>query len=180
MTFRKWNVREEVPDDHVNAFDIVNLRFFSVVLLNEEIRHVIGRLLRLLKPGGYVQWEEPDFRTVRVNKTQPDSKTNYLEELMKLFTVQDARLNPGWVIKLPQTFAAAGFVDTETDIRNAKPWLEFMFHECGLMMHELSARKTNNEKMARDVSRLLPLAVEETRNGAFVTATRWTIIGKKP
>ncbi|KAI1395394.1 UMTA methyltransferase family protein [Hypoxylon fuscum] len=180
MTFRQWDVREEVPDDLVNVFDIVNLRFFSFVLLNEEVPRVVGKLFRLLKPGGYVQWGEPDFATVRVDKTRPDSKTEHTEALMKLLTVQDPRLNPSWVIELPQTFSAAGFVDIETDIQDAQPWLGFMFHECALIMHELIARKTKNEKMAQEVRRLLPLAVEETRKGAYVTAVRWTIVGKKP
>ncbi|KAI1410802.1 UMTA methyltransferase family protein [Hypoxylon sp. FL1857] len=171
MTFRHLSVRDDVPDDLLNVFDIVNLRFFSFVLLNKEIPNV---------PGGYVQWGEPDFATVRIDKTKPEVKTDNTEALMKLLTVQDPRLNPSWVTELPKTFSAAGFVDIETDIRDASPWLAFMFHECGLIMHELIARKTKNEKMAQEVKRLLPLAVEETRNGAYVTAVRWTIVGRKP
>lgn len=33
-------------------------------------------------------------------------------------------------------------------------------------MHELIARKTENEEMAKEVKRLLPLVLEETRKGA--------------
>ncbi|XXH01356.1 hypothetical protein Hte_007714 [Hypoxylon texense] len=165
MTFRLWDIKEEVPEDLVDVFDIVNLRFFSFVLLNEEVSRVVEKLFKLLTT--YVQWGEPDFATVRVDKARPDSKKETTEALMKLLIVQDPRLNPSWVIELPKTSTAAGFeVDIETDIRDAEPWLAFMFHKCGLIKHELIARKTKNEKMAQELGRPLPLAVEETRKGA--------------
>lgn len=103
-----------------------------------------------------------------------------LPELFKLLSVQDSRLNPDWVTKLPDMFAAAGFTETEADKCDCPPHMAFILHECGLMIHELIYRKTKNDKMQRELGRLLPLAVEETRNGAYTTAVRWTVIGKKP
>lgn len=55
-----------------------------------------------------------------------------------------------------------------------------MLHECGLMMHELIYRKTKNEKMQAELGRLLLLAVEDTKSGAYITNFRWTVIGKNP
>lgn len=48
------------------------------------------------------------------------------------------------------------------------------------MMYEIFCRKTKNEKMRQELTRLLLLAVEETRKGAYTTAIRWTVVGKKP
>lgn len=117
---------------------------------------------------------------MRIDKTKPDVKTESLSEMFKLLSVQDPRLKPTWVLDLPRTFSTAGFIEVESDKNDCAPHLAFMLHECGLMIHELIYRKTKNENMLQQLGRLLPLAVEETRTGAYATAERWTVIGKKP
>lgn len=103
-----------------------------------------------------------------------------MPELFKLLSVQDPRFKPTWVTHLPDTFAAVGFTETEVDKCDCPPHFAFILHECGLMIHELIYRKTKNKKMLKELGRLLPLAVEETRNGVYTTTVRWTVIGKKP
>lgn len=53
-------------------------------------------------------------------------------------------------------------------------------HKNGLIMHELIARKTQNEEMANQLKQLLLLAISETKQGAYIATDRYTIIGKKP
>lgn len=137
-------------------------------------------MINELEPGGYLQWGDPDFQSVRFDKTNPEVKAEAMAEMFKLLYVQDARFKPTWVTKLPDIFAAVGFTETEVDKNDCPPHMAFILHECGLMIHELIYRKTKNEKMQKELGRLLPLAVEETRNGVYTTAVRWTVIGKKP
>ncbi|KAI0891817.1 S-adenosyl-L-methionine-dependent methyltransferase [Annulohypoxylon nitens] len=180
ISFRHWDVKGDVPEDLVGAYDIINVRFFSYVLLDDDVLGVVAKLFRLLKPGGYLQWGEPDMETMRLDKTKPENKTENLVELLQLFTVQDDRLKPTWVRHLSEIFSKAGFVDIEQDTKDAPPHLAFMFHEAGLMIHDLFARKTKNEHMARELGRLLPVAVEENKHGVYGTALRVTVIGRKP
>ncbi|KAH9884988.1 S-adenosyl-L-methionine-dependent methyltransferase [Xylariomycetidae sp. FL2044] len=180
VALRHWDVRDDVPEDLVNVFDIVHVRFFSLVIMNEEVPSVVDKLFKLLRPGGYLQWGEPDMESIRIDKSKPENKTDNLSKLMKTMAVQDPRFSPKWATKLPEIFAASGFVDVDKHICDAPPHLSFMLHECGLIMHELIARKTKNEEMARQLEHLLPQAVEETREGAYVSAVRWTVIGRKP
>lgn len=132
------------------------------------------------EPGGYLQWGDPDFASVRTDKTKPEVKADSLAEMFKLLAVQDPRFKPTWVTKLPEIYTDAGFVEVEVDKNDCAPHMAFMLHECGLMIHELIYRKTKNEKMQQELGRLLPLAVEETKNGAYTTAVRWTVVGRKP
>lgn len=120
------------------------------------------------------------MQSLRFDKTKPEVKAEAIAEMFKLLSVQDPRFEPTWVTKLPDIFAAAGFIETEVDKNDCPPHMAFVLHECGLMIHELIYRKTKNEKMQKELGRLLPLAVEETRNGVYGTAVRWTVIGKKP
>lgn len=85
-----------------------------------------------------------------------------------------------WLTGLPATFSAAGFVQVEVDKKDAPPHMAFILHECGLMLYEIYRRKTKNEMMRKELNRIMPSAVEETKKGAYTTAVRWTVIAKKP
>lgn len=135
----------------------------------------------LTEPGGYLQWGERDFASVRTDKTKPEVKTDSLDEMFKLLTsIQDPRFKPTWVMKLPENYAAAGFVGVEVDKNDCAPNMAFMLHECGLMIYEIIYRKTKNENMQQKLGRLLPLALQETKRGVYTTAVRWTVVGMKP
>ncbi|KAI0805718.1 S-adenosyl-L-methionine-dependent methyltransferase [Xylaria sp. FL0064] len=179
VTFRHWDVREEVPEDLKGVYDIINVRFFAFVLLNDEIPRVVAKLFSLLKAGGYLQWGEPDLETLRFDTTKPEAKTDNVREFFSLLAVQDPRLKPTWINHLEEIFTNSGFVEVERVIRDAVPHLAYTFHEVGLMIHEQIARKTKNKYMAGALKRLLPAAVEETRLGAYITSLRYVVVGKK-
>ncbi|KAI1168090.1 UMTA methyltransferase family protein [Nemania serpens] len=180
VTLRHWDIKQNVPEDLIGVYDIVNVRFLAYVVLNDEVPGVVEKLFSLLKPGGYLQWGEADLDTLRFDKTTPEGSTTAMTDLYNLLAVQDPRLKPRWIAKLPELFAQGGFVQVEKDSQDARPHLAFIFFEASLMIHELVARKTKNENMARELKRLLPLAVEETKQGSYGTSLRYTVIGKKP
>lgn len=97
-----------------------------------------------------------------------------------LFSVQDPRVRPTWITHLPATLSAAGFDQVEFATNDPPPHRAFVLHECGLMMYEVFCRKTKNEKIRQELTRILPLAVEETRQGAYTTAVYWTVIARRP
>lgn len=132
------------------------------------------------EPGGYIQWGEFDFETVRTDKTRPENKTVALTELHDLFSIQDPRLKPTWITKLTATLSTAGFDQVEDAQSEPPPHKAFLLHECGLMMYEVFCRKTKNDKIREQLRRILPLAVEETRQGAYTTAVYWTVVARKP
>ena len=64
ITLEKWDIFEEIQPDWEGQFDFVHIRLLVLVLSGEIKKPFMGRLLRLLKPGGYVQWDELDcYRT---------------------------------------------------------------------------------------------------------------------
>jgi hypothetical protein len=48
VALRHWDVRKDIPDDLVGVFDLIHVRFFSFVLLLDEVPLVIGKLFRML------------------------------------------------------------------------------------------------------------------------------------
>ncbi|EFY94347.2 UMTA methyltransferase family protein [Metarhizium robertsii ARSEF 23] len=200
VKLRHWDIKDDLPADLVAAFDLVHVRFLSFVLLNNEVEVVLRKLFQMLstyictnstsrcrlvanptsEPGGYLQWGEPDMETLRIDKVALEAKSEGLEQLFKLFEIQDARLKPTWAVELHNLFSAVGFDHVDVHSVDCPPHWAYIFHEGGLMMHEIISRKNKSEKLQHELARLLPQAVEETRNGAWVSCVRLTVIGKRP
>ncbi|KAI0965899.1 S-adenosyl-L-methionine-dependent methyltransferase [Xylaria arbuscula] len=139
VTFRHWDVKDDVPEDLKGVYDIINVRFFAFVLLNDEIPRGVAKLFALLKT---------DLESLRFDTTKLEGKTKNLRELFSLLSVQDPRLKPTWINHLDEIFADSGFIEVKRVTRDAPPHLAFIFHE------------TKNEYMADQLKRLLPAAVE--------------------
>ncbi|KAI5921202.1 S-adenosyl-L-methionine-dependent methyltransferase [Camillea tinctor] len=180
VRLQHWDVTEDVPDDLAEKFDIVNIRHFCFVFKNGDIQSVLKNLARLLKPGGYLQWGDPDISSFRIEKTDPKNKVDALTKLVNMFQGQDARLRPTWVSELPRHFSEAGLGNIESDIKDASPHLTIALHDCSLMMNELVMRKMKNEQALQGLKTLMLEVGKETREGSCWAATRWTVIGRKP
>ncbi|KAK8091446.1 hypothetical protein PG997_001807 [Apiospora hydei] len=176
----EWDINTPIPDDLLGAFDIINVRFMIFVVRKDDVSATVGKLMQMLKPGGHLQWVEPDNQTVHGELLRPENSKESIESLMRLLQSQDPRLNPTWVPDLPEIFRASGLADVDVDIHTTPPHWAYLEHECGLIMHELIARKTQNEAMAAELKRLIPLAVAETKKGAYLATTKYAVVGRKP
>ncbi|RYC55499.1 hypothetical protein CHU98_g10712 [Xylaria longipes] len=182
VSYREWDIKQEPPEDLAGQYDIVHIRLLIFVLLDDEIPAVLPKLLKLLKPGGHLQWDEADISSSRIEKTQPDGKVEAVARLFKLTQGQDSRLKPTWVPKLAELAESAGLCDVQVDKRDATrtpPYLAFAMYESNLAFLELLARTTCNEDFAKELQELMPKVPEESRKGACWDFTRWTVVAKK-
>jgi hypothetical protein len=56
------NLLDPVPQDKKGTFDVLHLRLLVLGLPTGQWKIACENLFQLLKPGGYLQWEEGDFR----------------------------------------------------------------------------------------------------------------------
>ncbi|MCJ1457452.1 hypothetical protein MMC28_007820 [Mycoblastus sanguinarius] len=185
MTLRHWDVKADIPEDFVALYDIVHIRNFAFVLHSDDIQCVLDNLTRLIhglldRTRRYLQRAEPDIASFRIEKTKPENKVEALRQLLKLSQGQDTRLNPTWVSNLATFFIAGGLGNVQSDVRDAPPRLALAMHECNLLIHELIARKTQNEGVTRGLTSLMPEVAKETREGSCWAFTRWIVVGRKP
>ncbi|PWY90621.1 hypothetical protein BO94DRAFT_623364 [Aspergillus sclerotioniger CBS 115572] len=179
VTLQLYDVFSETPDHLRGVYDIVHIRNFSFVLKDNEAERVTRNILELLKPGGYIQWAEPDVSSFRIEKTHPECKVTALTELIKVSQGQDARFHSTWVPRLPMIFEQLGLEEVQSDVKEAPPYMGVAKHECNLLIHELVARKSHNAVVAQELKRIMPEVTEETQQGAYWAFTRWTIVGRK-
>ncbi|KAJ5690742.1 hypothetical protein N7462_005134 [Penicillium macrosclerotiorum] len=175
-----WNIKEDVPEHLIGVYDIVHIRFFAFVLRESEVKAAIDNLLKLLKPGGYLQWTDIDVSSIRLEILRPGIEIVAQTKLMELFQGNDDRMRSSWLPSLPKLFAEHGLVDVQFDEKEAPSHLALAFHECGMLAPEvLSRNKTTDEKTVQMLKETLDQAVKETRAGSYLTFTRSTVVGRK-
>ncbi|PYH86329.1 S-adenosyl-L-methionine-dependent methyltransferase [Aspergillus uvarum CBS 121591] len=176
-----WDVKTEVPDELVGVYDIVHISHFVFVLLDEEVQPVLDKVMRLLKPGGYLQWSEVDMGSFRIETTTSPATTTALERLFRLSEGHDPRLRPRWVPHLGSKLAAAGYQAITSDVRDAPGDLALALHDCNLMINASFARRfAVTEPVAQTLAQLMLEVERETREGACWAFTRYTVVGRKP
>ncbi|KAJ5614636.1 hypothetical protein N7528_008290 [Penicillium herquei] len=180
VTLRQWDIHTEVPEDLVGVYDIVHASLLIFVIKTEELPAVFARLLKLLKPGGHLQWLECDISTFRIRKTSPENKTEALMDIYNLLESSESRTTPSWTGHLPESFRENGLVDVECDARDPPPEMVMPLHECNLLIHENMARGTANPQWSQTIKKALPGIVRETQAGAAWDFTRVVVVGKKP
>lgn len=180
VTVRHWNILEDVPDDLVGKYDYVHTRLLVLVVENKNPRSIIRNLHKMLKPGGYLQWDELDCVNMCIKKVDPGLQAPALEQLRE-WSWADGRHD--WTTQLPRFFAEEGFHDSKIDYVGDSPELTRAFNEQHLLTAEEFAEglvKLGKPEAAAKYFRLVQEAYEESIAGAALCVPRVVCVGQKP
>ncbi|KAI9871737.1 MAG: hypothetical protein M1830_002509 [Pleopsidium flavum] len=75
------------PAQLVGQFDIVHVRLITLVIKDNNALPVINNLRKLLKPGGYLQWDEVDTVGTYIESADPSVSTTAIESLFMNLTI---------------------------------------------------------------------------------------------
>ncbi|KAK6443602.1 hypothetical protein LTR95_000429 [Oleoguttula sp. CCFEE 5521] len=64
VSFKTYDMLSPVPAQFLSAFDVVHVRFLVLGLPSGTWPQALANLTSMLKPGGWIQWMEPDFRNI--------------------------------------------------------------------------------------------------------------------
>ncbi|PYI04641.1 S-adenosyl-L-methionine-dependent methyltransferase [Aspergillus sclerotiicarbonarius CBS 121057] len=180
ITLREWNMNDEVPPELEGKFDVVHLRLLIIVVENGDPLPIIRKVARMLKPGGWIQWDEFSLRGLRIVKARPGVKSAALESLGRFW---EANGRQDWVEHLPDSLAKEGF--TRTQITYYSPLQEYLRGEdeamimtCEETAHTLASK--GQVEAARDLVQLAHEASLEISAGAALATNKVVCIGQKP
>ncbi|KAJ5619660.1 hypothetical protein N7510_003644 [Penicillium lagena] len=63
IAFSVHDITKPFPKEHWNRYDLVHVRLLVVALEESEYRAAVSNVHAILKPGGFLQWEEIDEET---------------------------------------------------------------------------------------------------------------------
>ncbi|KAJ5432707.1 uncharacterized protein N7458_011863 [Penicillium daleae] len=68
IEFSVHDITKPFPKEHLNRYDLVHVRLLVAAIDESDYQAAISNVKAILKPGGYVQWEEIDEETYISNK----------------------------------------------------------------------------------------------------------------
>ncbi|KAF2653722.1 hypothetical protein K491DRAFT_717795 [Lophiostoma macrostomum CBS 122681] len=101
----------DLPASLVGKFDVVHVRAFAAVVKNNNPGVEISNACKLLKPGGYLQWDEVDAESTRAvspRETVCSRATQALLDNAKLSSKVAMNLQYAWISDLGKIFKTHG------------------------------------------------------------------------
>lgn len=179
VNMRTWNIFDAVPDDLVGQFDVVHVRLLLVVVENENAGAVVRNLGKLLKPGGYLQWDELNYVEHRVASVDPSVQTSAFEELHE-FLYADGKFD--WTLQLDRLMTENGFEDAvlhqyEDGLGYATACNDVLM----ATMEEVAAglARSGKEEKAKWLKDLIPRVYRESLEGAAMLVQKLVCVGRK-
>lgn len=116
-----WDAFSEPHSDFIGAFDVVHMRAMTSTIIDNKVDPLLRNALMMLKPGGYLQWEENDQMKLSCNL--PDSTLHAeaaqtLVRLQQVLSRGQVKLLPDWLYGMSDTIRKR---DCEVIISEAMP-----------------------------------------------------------
>lgn len=179
FTLKTWNVFDPVPESMIGVYDVVHVRLLVLVVQNSDPRHILRNLLRMLKPGGYIQWDELNYPGTHVRTSNSSLHTPALHELREMVY---SRGRNDWTLQLPDFFAEQGLLDTMIYHFQDPPELARANGEQHLLTMEefgSSLAETDHREEATKIFSLIQDVGQEVLNGAALSMPRVVCVGRK-
>lgn len=180
VNLRHWDLLADVPTGLEGKYDLVHVRLLVPILSGLDPMPVIRRLFQLVKPGGYLQWDELDCVNMCIKKVDPSVAAPALEEIKE---ASHAGGRHDWVLELPRLLTENGFQDAKIDYYDEPLELVRAFNDQHLLtMEEFAAKLAGKGQMeaAARFAHLIQAGYQECVNGAALSIPRVVVVAKRP
>jgi 2-polyprenyl-3-methyl-5-hydroxy-6-metoxy-1,4-benzoquinol methylase len=160
------------------AFDLAHCRY--VLIHNRRGQAMLEKLCALIRPGGFVVVEEPDFTSAKfLNKDGDPSQQRVNNAICRMF--EHMQLDPAYGLSMPATIAAAGVqvrkVDSHLHLSRGGDTMARMMGESTRALRDKYV--ATGEANAADIEKYIANANNE-RFWAVYYATVTVIAARKP
>jgi len=179
----------DLPADLVGAFDIVHIRAITSAVKNNNVQPLITNLVKMLRPGGYLQWDESDPSTLTTRSPNLSISNSASKELVTLmaYTFNAANLFTDWLHDLPNTFSANDLnVVTQEGFEPRKELMKVWTDNLLTVWEEVSTQlpKESTVGVGGGLTRekyleLLGRVISETEKGVSFSMNGLVIVGRK-
>ncbi|KAL4779053.1 hypothetical protein BJX76DRAFT_341840 [Aspergillus varians] len=179
-----------VPDELIGVYDVVHIRAFFSVIHNSNLTPILSVASELLKPGGFLQWEDSPGDRWIINSPSAQISTSACQSIVQILDGGAAQrgIRSDWLNALDTHLDQFGFQDVrllvqEKRKQDYKGWTEDYL----TVWEELAVffppkEKAPNVPLSREAwIDLFASAVKETEQGVVVHQGRIiTAVGQKP
>jgi SAM-dependent methyltransferase len=169
LSFNELDIFDPIPQHLLGKYDVVCVRHLVCVVQSKNPIPLLSALLKLLKPGGYLQWQEWDYQTQTVITANPDTPAPKMEAFIASLRGPDSvQEQMSWVKDFHTRFGEAGAELIAHDRRWIAPEARMIEQE----MTFLGSREWFNNMRARDPANEEATKFEKFANEAFEECSR--------
>ncbi|KAL7893063.1 S-adenosyl-L-methionine-dependent methyltransferase [Trichoderma sp. SZMC 28014] len=103
ISFRILDAFSQVPDELIGKYDVVHLRLWCCIVRDCNTAALIRHATQLLKPGGYLQWDEADLDKMHIKGAEAEAAAAISRAAQAI-----AHFDYSWIEDLPNRSKEAG------------------------------------------------------------------------
>jgi SAM-dependent methyltransferase len=169
VSFNELNIFDPIPQHLISRYDVVYVRHLVCLVQSNNPIPLLSALLKLLKPGGYLQWQEWDHQTQTVVTAGPDLSAPRMEAFIGSMRGPGNLQNQvSWLKDFHNRFSDAGAESVAYDRRRIAPEARLIQQE----MTFLGAREWADNWRARNPANPEATEFENLANEAFGECSR--------
>ena len=171
-----WNIFDAPDESMLGRYDIVHVRLVIFVVRNNDPRDIVRNLLALLKPGGWLQWDELDLSGSHLERGNGnDVAAPAAENALK--RIQSISVNH-WTSNLASILEEEGMEKADRNVYIIPPPWAKIFSDMHLMMEDEMSMPSHEAKSAK--IREIAAICEESRKGAIISTPLSVTVAQKP
>jgi SAM-dependent methyltransferase len=188
ITLHEWDMFTDVPEHLIGTYDVVHIRLVLLVVAAEKLEVLVRNLALLLRPGGWLQWDElwPGGSYIIHGKVPTEggvgaeiSNTAAMETMRRFLTTL-----PDWMVTLHDTLMRNGFATAQVHHYKDPLGLARAFFDMYLTTDEEMAEATfgsvSSEQGHQTMHRVSELWRESrTGEGAALCTPKVVIVAQK-
>ncbi|MCJ1293583.1 hypothetical protein MMC34_005138 [Xylographa carneopallida] len=178
VKIQTWDIFTDPPERFLEYFDVVHVRLITLVIKNNDPRQVISNLRKLLKPGGYLQWDETDTAQSYIKTVDDFVATSAVDRVRRgLADPGNARGLDNWKYEMPKILNQNGFQDSEVFRHEYSHIMARYWSDMYTATWEEFASTVL--KTPEETSRLGTEAMEEVRSGSAIVFPKLIWVARK-
>lgn len=179
MSLHKWDIFTPVPVHLKMQYDIVHIRLALLYVRNNDPRPILLNSMELLKPGGYLQWDELSVFDEHLVGTGIAAGTNTgAEGYQPPGELRDLR-SVEWVRQLRGIAEQCGFEDAR-EFKYKYFRLAKYFQDMHLLALEEWMTRTTNDAEREMLKKSFSDTSEESKMGIARCTPKLVIVARKP
>ena len=186
-TLSLQDLKQPFPEHMHEKYDLVHLRLLVSGMRPDDWAPAVCNIFRILRPGGYIQWEECEFLNAEWHKSRPDSRFETAKMVADAFT--DAlrqQFQHGWNT-LPDQMREAGFTSVFSDVVSSDRFPETTADMTASILslnltwaRMMTARGVSGPLFGDHVDDLERTVHEEIKSGGYFKFNIHVACGQKP
>jgi len=181
------DAKKPFSKDLYGIYDLVHVRYLTAAMAPDDWATVLNNALQLLKPGGYIQWVEPNLTQQMWYRSEPHSTVTSVARIFQIFMKNPVaeRIRYGWSTlgSLMEKRGLTVTTDIATSDRVAKD--RRALSENGSIVafafvRGLAAKGALDGMTIEDYDTLEQKARADIESGAFIRYDLYTVVGRKP